>query len=108
MNQVIETMKTRRSIRKFKPDMVPKEIMEQIIEAGTFAATGMNHQDPIIIAVTNKEVRDRLSKLNAEIMGTDSDPFYGAPVVLIVLADKKIPTHVYDGSLVMEIGRAHV
>ncbi len=101
MNQIIEAMKTRRSIRKFKPDMVPKEIIEQIIEAGTFAATGMNYQDPIIIAVTNKEVRDRLSKLNAEIMGSDSDPFYGAPVVLIVLADKKIPTHVYNGSLVM-------
>lgn len=101
MNQIIEAMKTKRSIRKFKPDMVPKEIIEQIIEAGTFAATGMNYQDPIIIAVTNKEVRDRLSKLNAEIMGSDSDPFYGAPVVLIVLADKKIPTHVYNGSLVM-------
>lgn len=101
MNQIIEAMKTRRSIRKFKPDMVPKEIIERIIEAGTFAATGMNYQDPIIIAVTNKEVRDRLSKLNAEIMGSDSDPFYGAPVVLIVLADKKIPTHVYNGSLVM-------
>lgn len=101
MNQIIEAMKTRRSIRKFKSDMVPKEIIERIIEAGTFAATGMNYQDPIIIAVTNKEVRDRLSKLNAEIMGSDSDPFYGAPVVLIVLADKKIPTHVYNGSLVM-------
>lgn len=101
MNQIIEAMKTRRSIRKFKPDMVPKEIIDQIIEAGTFAATGMNYQDPIIIAVTNKEVRDRLSKLNAEIMGSDSDPFYGAPVVLIALADKKIPTHVYNGSLVM-------
>lgn len=101
MNQIIEAMKTRRSIRNFKSDMVPKEIIERIIEAGTFAATGMNYQDPIIIAVTNKEVRDRLSKLNAEIMGSDSDPFYGAPVVLIVLADKKIPTHVYNGSLVM-------
>lgn len=101
MNQIIEAMKTRRSIRKFKPDMVPKEIINQIIEAGTFAATGMNYQDPIIIAVTNKELRNKLSKLNAEIMGSDSDPFYGAPVVLIVLADKKIPTHVYNGSLVM-------
>lgn len=101
MNQIIEAMKERRSIRKFKPDMVPKEIIEQIIEAGTFAATGMNYQDPIIIAVTNKELRNKLSKLNAEIMGSDSDPFYGAPVVLIVLADKKIPTHVYNGSLVM-------
>ncbi|MCI9475688.1 MAG: nitroreductase family protein [Emergencia sp.] len=101
MNQIIEAMKERRSIRKFKPEMVPKEIIEQIIEAGTFAATGMNYQDPIIIAVTNKELRNKLSKLNAEIMGSDSDPFYGAPVVLIVLADKKIPTHVYNGSLVM-------
>ncbi len=101
MNQIIEAMKERRSIRKFKPDMVPKEIINQIIEAGTFAATGMNYQDPIIIAVTNKELRNKLSKLNAEIMGSDSDPFYGAPVVLIVLADKKIPTHVYNGSLVM-------
>lgn len=101
MNQIIEAMKERRSIRKFKPDMVSKEIINQIIEAGTFAATGMNYQDPIIIAVTNKELRNKLSKLNAEIMGSDSDPFYGAPVVLIVLADKKIPTHVYNGSLVM-------
>ena len=101
MNQIIEAMKTRRSIRKFKPDMVPKEIIEQIIEAGTFAATGMNYQDPIIIAVTNKEVRDRLSKLKAEIMGSDSDPIYGAPVVLIVLAEKNNPTHLYNGSLVM-------
>lgn len=101
MNQIIEAMKTRRSIRKFKPDMVPKEIIDQVIEAGTFAATGMNYQDPIIIAVTNRETRDKLSALNAEIMESDSDPFYGAPVVLIVLADKKIPTHVYNGSLVM-------
>ncbi len=101
MNQVLETIKERRSIRRFKPDMVPKEIIDRIIEAGVFAPTGMDYQDPIIIAVTNREVRDKLSKWNAEIMGTDSDPFYGAPVVLVVLADKTIPTHVYNGSLVM-------
>ena len=65
-NQVLENMKTRRSIRKYKPDMVPKEIIEKIAEAGTYAATGMGKQSPIIIAVTNKELRDRLSKMNAQ------------------------------------------
>lgn len=92
----------RRSIHSFKPDaMVSKEDMDVIIEAGTYAATGMGMQSPIIIAVTNKETRDQLSKMNATIMRRDMDPFYGAPVVLIVLADKNRPTHIYDGSLVM-------
>jgi len=97
----IENMITRRSIRAFKSDMVPKEIIEKIIEAGKFAATGMNRQSPIIIAVTNKELRDRLSKMNEKILGKEMDPFYNAPVVLIVLANKAEPTHIYDGSLVM-------
>lgn len=101
MNEVINNMKTRRSIRKYKPDMIPEDVLNRIIEAGTYAATGMGKQSPIIIAVTNKEIRDKFSKMNAEIMGVDSDPFYGAPVVLIVLADKARPTYVYDGSLVM-------
>lgn len=101
MDKVFECIKSRRSVRRFKPDMVSREIIEKIVEAGTFAATGRNRQSPIIIAVTNKEVRDKLSKLNAEIMGSDIDPFYGAPAVLIVLADKSAPTYIYDGSLVM-------
>ena len=100
-NPTLDSIKTRRSIRNFKPDMVPQEILDQIIEAGTWAATAMNRQAPIIIAVTDRAVRDRLSKLNAKIMGTANDPFYGAPVVLIVLAEKERPTRVYDGSLVM-------
>lgn len=100
-NEILEAMKTRRSIRSFKTDMVPKEIIDQIIEAGTYAATGRNMQSPIILAVTDRKVRDWLSKQNAEIMGTDTDPFYGAPVVLIVLAKKERPTYIYDGSLVM-------
>ena len=100
-NDVLSLIQTRRSIRSFKPDMIPKDIIDKIITAGTYAATGKNMQSPIIIAVTNKDVRDRLSKLNAEIMGKNSDPFYGAPVVLIVLADKSCVNHVYDGSLVM-------
>ena len=101
MSEVINNMKTRRSIRKYKPAMSPEDVLNRIIEAGTYAATGMGKQSPIIIAVTNKEIRDKFSKMNAEIMGVDSDPFYGAPVVLIVLADKARPTYVYDGSLVM-------
>ena len=98
---MLDKMKTRRSIRKFKGDMVPKEIIEKIVEAGTYAASGMNRQPGIIIAVTNKELRDKLSKMNADIMGAGLDPFYGAPVVLIVLADKSAPTYLYDGSLIM-------
>ena len=97
----ITNLVTRRSIRKFKSDMVPKDVIEKIVEAGTYAATGMNRQSPIIIAVTNKELRDKLSAQNAKIMGANMDPFYNAPVVLIVLADKSAPTYVYDGSLVM-------
>ena len=101
MCDVLETIKSRRSIRKYKSDMVPQDKLEKIIEAGTYAATGMGKQSPIIVAVTNKELRDKLSAMNAKIMGTNTDPFYGAPVVLIVLADKSRPTYLYDGSLVM-------
>ena len=101
MSDVLETIKSRRSIRKYKSDMVPQDKLEKIIEAGTYAAPGMGKQSPIIVAVTNKELRDKLSAMNAKIMGTNTDPFYGAPVVLIVLADKSRPTYLYDGSLVM-------
>lgn len=101
MNEIIQSMITRRSIKKYKPDRVPREMLDQILKAGTYAACGMGRQSPIIIAVTDKTVRDELSALNAKVMGASGDPFYGAPAVLIVLADKSIPTHVYDGSLVM-------
>lgn len=101
MSTAIENMLSRRSIRKYKQDPVPDEILNKILEAGTYAPTGMNRQSPIIIAVTNRELRDRLSRMNARIMGTDNDPFYGAPVVLVVLANREVRTAVYDGSLVM-------
>lgn len=103
MNNVFENIYTRRSYRSYKPDPVPSDLIEKIVTAGTYAATGMNKQSPIIIAVTNKEVRDKLSRINASVMGREdgSDPFYGAPAVIIVLADKGVSTHVYDGSLVL-------
>ena len=97
----LEALTTRRSCRAYKPDAVPPELIDQIVEAGTFAPTGMGRQSPIILAITNKKVRDQLSALNARIMGSEDDPFYGAPAVLVVLARKDVPTHVYDGSLVM-------
>ena len=99
--EALENILTRVSVKKYKNDPVPKELIEKIVEAGTHAATGMNRQSPIILAVTNKEIRDKLSKANAGVMGMDNDPFYGAPVVLVVLAKKEVRTRVYDGSLVM-------
>ena len=69
MSVVLDEMKTRRSIRKFKPDMVPADVLDQIIEAGTFAANGRGLQSPIIIAVTNKEMRDKIMEMNRMIGG---------------------------------------
>lgn len=102
MNEIIKAIEERRSIRKFQPTMPAKEDLAQIVEAGLYAASGMGRQSAIIIAVTNKELRDQLAKTNAEIMSKpDFDPFYGAPAILIVLADKSCRTAIYDGSLVM-------
>lgn len=100
-NNALEVLKTRRAIRAYQDRMPEKELIAQIVEAGAYAPTGMGRQSPIIVAVTNREIRNRLSQLNASIMGNDSDPFYGAPVVLVVLADKQFPTYLYDGTLVM-------
>ncbi|MBQ8685290.1 MAG: nitroreductase [Clostridia bacterium] len=103
MNETLRMIKTRRSVKKYKDVPVEKEKLESIIEAGLCAASGLNMQSPVILAVTDKETVQKLSRLNA---GHDTvlrriDPFYGAPCVLIVLADKSKPTYVYDGSLVM-------
>ncbi len=104
MNEVISAIMQRRSIRKFQPKPVPKELLQQITAAGTYAASGRGSQGTLIVAITDKEWRDRLSAENCRIGGWDSsfDPFYGAPAVLLVLADKSRPTCVYDGSLVMD------
>ena len=104
MNEVLKNIKTRRSIRKFKSTMPDKEDIKQIVEAGLYAPSGKNRQATITLVITNKELRDKLSKTNCEIGGWDKDfdPFYGAPVVMVVLGDKSAPTSIYDGSLVME------
>lgn len=100
--ETFRTLTTRRSCRKFIPNKFPSEIdIDTIITAGTYAPSGMGRQPVKIIAVTNKELRNKISEINASIMKTDIDPFYGAPVILIVIADRTSPTYIYDGSLVM-------
>lgn len=103
MNDIIKAMETRRSIRKFKPDMPPKDYINQIIEAGLYAASSRGKQAVITVAITDKKLRDKLSAINCKIGGWENgfDPFYGAPVVLIVLAEKSMANRIYDGSLVM-------
>ena len=101
MSEVLKKMETRRSIRKYKKDAVPQEILDQILEAGLYAASGRGQQNTIMIQVTDPKMRE-LSRINAEIFGKPGfDPFYGAPAMIIVLAKKDWPTRVYDGSLVM-------
>ena len=100
-NKMLELLKTRRSVRAYKPEQIQAQELDAVLEAGTYAPTGMGRQSPIIVAITNKEVRDRLSRINARVMDSEDDPFYGAPAVLVVLARKDVGTHVYDGSLVM-------
>lgn len=102
-NDIIESIETRRSIRAYKPDAIPDEILDKIIEAGLYAASGMNRQDSIILVVKNKSLRDELSEMNRKIGGWKEgfDPFYGAPVVLVVFAPKSTPTAIYDGSLII-------
>lgn len=101
MINAFDNLLERRSIRQYQDKPIPDDVLSEILKAGTYAATGMNKQSPIIVAVTNKEVRDRLSRMNAAVMCSDSDPFYGAPVVLVVLASRESRTYVYDGSLVI-------
>ena len=100
-NEVLNTMKTRRSCRCYLDKMPEPEALNAVLEAGTWAPTGMGRQIPVIVCIQNKADRDTLSKMNAAVMGGNGDPFYGAPCVAVVLVDKTIPTCVEDGSLVM-------
>lgn len=104
MNETLKTLESRRSCRKFVPGKMPSQAdLEAILKAGVYAPSGMGKQPVKIIAIINKELRDEISVANARIMGQsgDFDPFYGAPVILAVIADKSVSTYVYDGSLVM-------
>ena len=101
MNTTIQDLMTRRSIRKYKPEQITREDLETVLNAGMCAPTAMNKQSPIIVAVQNKDDIAYLSKLNAAVKGMAGDPFYGAPTVLVVLADAENANAVPDGSLVL-------
>lgn len=101
MNESIKNILNRRSVKSYKNTPVPDELIDEIVKCGTYAPSGMNKQSAIILVIKDKRTRDELSSLNAKIMGVNIDPFYNAPVILVVLANKDIPTYIYDGSLVM-------
>ncbi len=101
MNETLNTLKNRCSTKKYSAKAVPEELLDQVLEAGLYAPTGMNNQKAIMVAVRDKETRDTLSRMNAQVMGADTDPFYGAPCVIVVLSDPERSTWVEDGSLVM-------
>lgn len=98
---MLENLKNRRSIRKYKPEQISDAHLDAILEAGLYAASGMNTQNTIMVAVRDKETRDQLSRMNAAVMGSTSDPFYGAPCIVVVLVEPERYTAVEDGSLVM-------
>lgn len=100
-NEVLKAIRERRSIRRFKPEQVTDEELKTILEAGTWAPTGHGSQDPWIVAVQNEALRKRLTQLNAQIMGVSSDPYYGAPNLVLVFASKDNENNYRDGSLVL-------
>ena len=101
MNEILKALRERRSCRRYLPKQVEQEALDAILEAGTYAPTGRNLQAPVIVAIQDPETVRLVSKLNAAVMGADSDPFYGAPTVVVVLADPAVRTYLHDGALVM-------
>ena len=101
-NEVLNTIKARRAVRAYKPDAVPTQLLDAVLEAGTYAPTGGGHQSPVIIAVTSDKYRKEIAQLNAGVMGSTNDPYYGAPVIVLVLADGTASTFVEDESCVLE------
>ncbi len=100
-NEVIKNMLTRRSVRSYQDKMVDDDSLDLVAKAGEYAASGMNRQPSTIVVVKDKQTRDLLSKMNAKIMGVNKDPYYGAPIIILVLADKNVHTYVEDATLVL-------
>lgn len=99
--ETIEALIHRRSCRKYSDRPVEAEKLARIIEAGQYAPSGMGRQPVTFVAVTDPATVERLSQLNAQVMGSGGDPFYGAKTVVVVLVDRNVPTHLEDGSLAM-------
>lgn len=103
MNETLKTLLERRSVRSYENKPVSEEILKQIVDAGLYAPSAMGRQDAAVIVVTNPAVREALSKANAEAMGVTSDPFYGAPVVLVVIAKKSPTAHENGSAMIMNM-----
>lgn len=101
MRSTLEDLKSRRACRSYKPEQITDEELDAVLEAGTYAPTGRGKQSPILVAVQDPEMVKKLSRLNAAVTGNAGDPFYGAPTVIVVLSDRSVGTHLYDGSCVM-------
>ena len=102
MNETTKVLCERRSVRSFKDSQVPKDILEEILKCGTYAPSGMGKQSPVIICIKDKTYRDKISALNAKVLNSNNDPYYGAPIIILVLADKNIHTNIEDGSCALE------
>lgn len=101
--EMLKEMRERRSVRDYKRDvMIPEDVLQEIVTTATYAPTGSGKQSPVIILIKDKKMRDYIAQLNARVMGDeDADPFYGAPVIALVLADSSRSTWVEDGTNVL-------
>lgn len=100
-NEVLRALRSRRSVRRYLPQQIRGEELDAVLEAGTYAPTGMNRQSPVIVAVQNADDIAAVSAMNAAVLGSDRDPFYGAPTLLVVFADPACSTGPEDASLVI-------
>ena len=101
MSEALGNLLERRSIRAYKPEQISEDELQSVLKAGLLAPSAMNRQPTAMLVVQDKDTISLLSKLNAKVMGKDIDPFYGAPTVIVVLADRNVPTYIEDGALVL-------
>lgn len=100
-NEVLKAIRERRSIRRFQEKQISDDELKSVLDAGTWAATGHGTQDPWIVAVQNPQLMQRLSAVNAEIMGITSNPYYDAPTIVLVFASADNYNRERDASLVL-------
>ena len=98
----LELIRTRRSYRSYQPEQITDEQLNAVLEAGTYAPTSRGLQSPFIVAIQNEELKARLAKMNAEIMGVTTNPYYDAPTYVLVFVPSDAPNGIQDASLVME------
>lgn len=101
MNEALNVLLERRSVRAYKPEQITDAELQSVLSAGLSAPSAINRQPTVLLVVQDKETIKKLSELNAAVMGKDIDPFYGAPTVIVVLSDRRVPTYVEDGTLVL-------